>query len=544
MATNTNIQIVRGNLMLGGDITTDEVTPTFSVDRQNARVAIGTDASSVPDPYTMYVSGEMYATRLHGDGSQLTGLTDSAWGPAGDDISYVDGDVSIGITESNGKRLRVHESGNDVLVVDGANLRVGVATGSPNANLHVEGNVYVSSNLEVSNINFTGSFNQNGTPFESSPWTTTGDDLSYTTGNVGIGTPSPDANLHVEGNIYVSSNLEVDGATISTITEPPTPAWATSIGGTSSDYGYGIATDGAGNVYVTGNYQGTATFAPGTTLTSAGSSDAFVAKYNTSGTAQWATSIGGTSSDYGYGIATDSAGNVYVTGRYVLTADFGSGVSITSAGSYDAFFAKYNTSGIVQWATSIGGTFSIDAGYGIATDSAGNVYVTGYHDGTVTIGSTTLTSAGNYDAFVAKYSSLKNLRIYTGLEVGTANLFVDTVNSRVGIGTTTPGYTLDVQGDLNVSGTTTNVSDKRLKSNVHVIENALEKVGKLSGYTFTMNNKQNAGVIAQEVLEVLPEVVGGSEETTYSVAYGNMASLFIEAIKELKHKVETLENRI
>ena len=297
MAANTNIQIVRGNLVLGGDITTDEVTPTFSVDRQNARVAIGTDASSVSDPYTMYVSGEMYATRLHGDGSQLTGLTDSAWGPAGDDISYVDGDVSIGIADSNGKRLRVHESGNDVLVVDGANLRVGVATGSPNANLHVEGNVYVSSNLEVSNINFTGSFNQNGTPFESSPWTTTGDDLSYTTG-------------------------------------------------------------------------------------------------------------------------------------------------------------------------------------------------------------------------------------------------------RVGIGTSTPGYTLDVQGDLNVSGTTTNVSDKRLKSNVHVIENALEKVGKLSGYTFTMNNKQNAGVIAQEVLEVLPEVVGGSEETTYSVAYGNMASLFIEAIKELERKVETLENRI
>ena len=73
MAANTNIQIVRGNLVLGGDITTDEVTPTFSVDRQNARVAIGTDASSVSDPYTMYVSGEMYATRLHGDGSDLTG---------------------------------------------------------------------------------------------------------------------------------------------------------------------------------------------------------------------------------------------------------------------------------------------------------------------------------------------------------------------------------------------------------------------------------------------------------------------------------------
>jgi len=120
---------------------------------------------------------------------------------------------------------------------------------------------------------------------------------------------------------------------------------------------------------------------------------------------------------------------------------------------------------------------------------------------------------------------------------------VDTSTSNVGIGTNAPGYTLDVQGDLNVSGTTTNVSDKRLKSNVHMIENALEKVGKLSGYTFTMNNKQNAGVIAQEVLEVLPEVVGGSEETTYSVAYGNMASLFIEAIKELKREIEVLKTK-
>jgi hypothetical protein len=793
MATNTNIQIVRGNLVLGGDITTDEVTPTFSVDRQNARVAIGTDASSVSDPYTMYVSGEMYATRLHGDGSQLTGLTDSAWGPAGDDISYVDGDVSIGITESNGKRLRVHESGNDVLVVDGANLRVGVATGSPNANLHVEGNVYVSSNLEVSNINFTGSFNQNGTPFKSSLWTTTGDDLSYTTGKVGVGTLSPNANLHVEGNVYVSSNLEVGRTTISTTgsDDPPTVSWAKSIGGTgydngqaiatdsdgnvyvvgqyldsvtigstildsegsndafvakydtsgtvqwarsiggaSFDYGYGIATDSAGNVYVTGRYVGSVTIESITLNSTAGSSDAFVAKYDTSGTVQWATSIGGTGSDdgygiatdsggnvyvignyssdsitiesitlysnsasndafvakydtsgtvqwaksiggtnfdSGYGIATDSAGNVYVIGRYVGSVTIGS-TTLESEGATDAFVAKYDTSGTVQWARSIGGSFSdtgqaiatdsagnvyvigryygiatiesitltsvsgsddgfvakydtngtvqwagkiggtrSDSGYGIATDSDGNVYVTGRYADSVTIGSTTLDSEGSNDAFVAKYDTSgtvqwakniggtgsdtgygiatdsdgnvyvtgtyagsvtigsttldsnsasndgfvvkysappKYLRINTGLEVGTANLYVGTVSGRVGIGTSTPGYTLDVQGDLNVSGTTTNVSDKRLKSNVHVIENALEKVGKLSGYTFTMNNKQNAGVIAQEVLEVLPEVVGGSEETTYSIAYGNMAGLFIEAIKELKRKVETLENRI
>ncbi|MDB4346063.1 SBBP repeat-containing protein [bacterium] len=732
MATNTNIQIVQGNLVLGGDITTDEVTPTFSVDRQNARVAIGTDASSVSDPYTMYVSGEMYATRLHGDGSQLTGLTDSAWGPAGDDISYVDGDVSIGITESNGKRLRVHESGNDVLVVDGANLRVGVATGSPNANLHVEGNVYVSSNLEVgkttistlsdgpptvswaTSIGGTGTDSGEGIATDSGgnvyvigqysgsvtigsttlpdtgssdafvakydtsgtvQWATSigggGSDYGHgiatdSNGNVyvigryngsvtigsttlngtgvsdvfvakydtsgtvqwatSIGGTSTDYGFGIatdsSGNVYVigryTGNVTIGSTTldgtgngdvfVAKYDTSGTDQWARSIGGTGPDYGYGIATDSSGNVFVTGRYRGgTITFAPDTTLTNAGpfTDDAFVAKYDTSGTFQWARGFGGWDSDNGYGIATDSSGNVYVTGGftgsvtigsitltgwdfenafvakydtsgtvqwakgisgqfttargygiatdsdgnvyvtgyYYTTATFAPGTTLTSAGSTDAFVAKYDTSGTVQWATSIGGT-GTDYGYGIATDSGGNVYVTGQYSGSVTIGSTTLPDTGSNDAFVAKYSPSKYLHINKGLEVGTANLYVDTASGRVGIGTSTPGYTLDVQGDLNVSGTTTNVSDKRLKSNVHVIENALEKVGKLSGYTFTMNNKQNAGVIAQEVLEVLPEVVSGSEETTYSVAYGNMSGLLVEAIKELTAQLKTERERV
>ena len=324
-----------------------------------------------------------------------------------------------------------------------------------------------------------------------------------------------------------------------------TVQWARGFGGGDYDNGYGIATDSSGNVYVTGGFTGSVTIGPGTTLTgSEFFENAFVAKYDTSGTAQWAKGITGQFTNArGYGITTDSDGNVYVTGYYYPTATFAPGTTLTSVGSYDPFVAKYDTSGTVQWATSIDGTGS-DNGYGIATDSGGNVYVVGdYTNGSITIGSTTLTSAGTTDAFVAKYSPSKYLHINTGLEVGTANLYVDTASGRVGIGTSTPGYTLDVQGDLNVSGTTTNVSDKRLKSNVQVIGNALEKVDKLSGYTFTMNDKRNAGVIAQEVLEVLPEVVGGSEETTYSVAYGNMAGLFIEAIKELKREIEILKTK-
>jgi hypothetical protein len=81
----------------------------------------------------------------------------------------------------------------------------------------------------------------------------------------------------------------------------PTPniAALASAGGTSSDVGFGIAVDGSGSVYVTGYYQGTATFGT-TSKTSAGFSDIFVAKYNSSGALQWVQSAGGTSDDVGH----------------------------------------------------------------------------------------------------------------------------------------------------------------------------------------------------------------------------------------------------
>jgi len=168
--------------------------------------------------------------------------------------------------------------------------------------------------------------------------------------------------------------------------------WVESAGGSGEDFGFGIAVDSLGNVYITGNYQGAASF-DSVTKTSAGGFDIFVAKYNSSGSIQWAQSAGGASNDYGQAIAIDDNGNSYITGYYYDAITFGT-ISKTSKGSADIFIAKYNTSGAVQWAQSAGGT-SADLANGIALDSIGNVYVTGYYQGTINFnGSFKISSGG------------------------------------------------------------------------------------------------------------------------------------------------------
>ena len=100
--------------------------------------------------------------------------------------------------------------------------------------------------------------------------------------------------------------------------------------------------------------------------------------------------------------------------------------------------------------------------------------------------------------------------------------------------------------DMSEAGATTfnndvtAFSDKRLKENIETIENALDKVTKLRGVFFDRNGKRGTGVIAQEVQEVMPEVVHTNQEYL-SVAYGNLVGLLIESIKELSAEVKSLK---
>jgi hypothetical protein len=117
------------------------------------------------------------------------------------------------------------------------------------------------------------------------------------------------------------------------------------------------------------------------------------------------------------------------------------------------------------------------------------------------------------------------------------------IGGSVGIGTSAPSYALHVVGGIYATGDIVGFSDRRFKTNINIIESALSKLHKLNGYTYDLQtdttNKRHTGLIAQEVKEVLPEAVYQEEnEGTYSIAYGNMAGIIVEAIKELDNKYQ------
>jgi len=143
----------------------------------------------------------------------------------------------------------------------------------------------------------------------------------------------------------------------------------------------------------------------------------------------------------------------------------------------------------------------------------------------------------------------------------TDQAYISFFGNNIGVGVINPGYTLDVGGQCHASSFPTS-SDKRFKENVKEIDNALEKVKKLRGVYFNWNKfyretlkideteDREIGLIAQEVKEVVPEVIttfereaDGKKEKYYSVEYARLSALLINAIKELAEKVENLEKK-
>jgi hypothetical protein len=178
--------------------------------------------------------------------------------------------------------------------------------------------------------------------------------------------------------------------------------WSARFGGSGNDTGMAISTDAGGNVFVIGSFEGTASFGGGN-LSSSGQRDVFVAKYGPSGQHLWSKKFGGSGDEVGYGLAVDTAGDVFISGKFQNSVNFG-GSNLTSAGGDDIFLAKLSgANGGHIWSKSMGAA-SGDASLGVDVDAVGNVYMTGYFTGSVNFGGGALSSSG-LDVFVAKYTS-------------------------------------------------------------------------------------------------------------------------------------------
>lgn len=219
---------------------------------------------------------------------------------------------------------------------------------------------------------------------------------------------SVDFDAGATADIHHSSGLK-DGFLLQ-LSSSGSFAWAKSFGGSGDDYVRSIDLDAGGNVLLAGSFQNTADFDPGSaafSLTSKGLSDVFVLKLNTSGDYLWSVSKGGLLDDEAYGIAVDASGNVIITGMFSGIVDFdgGSGSRVLSSiGLSDAFILKLNASGSFAWAHNMGGLLG-DIGNSVGTDPAGNIYVAGVFQGSISLGSTSLIAVGMSDAFLAKITS-------------------------------------------------------------------------------------------------------------------------------------------
>jgi hypothetical protein len=239
----------------------------------------------------------------------------------------------------------------------------------------------------------------------------TSDGTTYVAGyssstGLATGTPAP----------FQSFNFGVTyDAFVAKYTAAGALSFATYFGGFGTNtQAMGIALDNAvsPSIYVTG-YTTSAGLESGTFIhqgTNAGLNDAFVVKFNNSGSSRtWCTYYGGADNDYAYGITLDANNNIYITGQTASTTGIASGSAYQTAisGTIDAFLAKFNsTLGSLTWATYYGGSAQ-DQAYGVACDGSNNPVITGQTNsinGIATTGEADTVLNGTNDAFVAQFS--------------------------------------------------------------------------------------------------------------------------------------------
>jgi hypothetical protein len=288
-------------------------------------------------------------------------------------------------------------------------------------------------------------------------------------GNAYVAGDTQSADFPVAGGVQSVLGGRTD-AFVTKLTSSGAISFSTYLGGSNDEHAGGIAVDSSGNIYVAGgtfsvNFPLAAPFQ----ATNGGSQDAFVTKISTSPQIVYSTYLGGSGGQVGApeqanAIAVDATGAAYVTGvtnstNFPVTA----GVFQTAfTGVQDAFIAKLNPAGSPVYSTYLGGS-SFDWASGIAVDSAGNAYVTGYtaSAGFPVVGAVQAAFNGFYDAFVSELNPLGNglkfSTLYGGTSADQTNAIALDTSGNMFVGGQTSSVDLRLQGPIqssNVGGST------------------------------------------------------------------------------------------
>ena len=515
-------QLQIGNKTIAIDPSTDTLAFTNTADATLVRLVVqelqigGSNSvvlTATPNGSISFTSCNAVAQSLE-TGSFLASQLGTASAPV---FSFT-ADSNTGMWSPGENQLALSANGAECLRLNNSGF-IGIGTTTPVVSLDVAGAVRTTSNLLVAGSTVvTGALTSSNNLTVGGSAAVTGNLTS--TGFLGVGTASPQAPLHVVGDIRTASNLLVAGTTI--VTGALTSSNNLTVGGTASVTG---TLSGAGNLLIAGTTIVTGALTSSNNLT-----------------------VSGTSTLTGN---VTASGDMLVGGNFTVTGDMTINGNTTTVNTTsllvedNIIMINKNQTGIPP--ANLQSGIEIERGdspnYFFLFDESNDSFKIGLSNGLQIV-------ATRDDAPTTSgipYWDPVNLKFTTR-----ANLVVNSNNGFIGIGNAVGSYPLHITASLSnasiyCSHDIVAFSDRRVKTDLQKIENALEKVNSISGYTFirsdqdmSVEQKRVAGVIAQEVLEVLPEVVHTNDEGFLSVAYGNMAGLFIEAIKDLSKKVDNL----
>jgi len=378
-------------------------------------------------------------------------------------------------------------------------------------------------------------------------------------GNVGIGTTNPQASLDVNGDILSRSNFALYNSNFIR-TDSDLLYLDSRLGGriinsntqfvNGSTTGYSIYdNNSSGAVTISVINEGTINNIPNSTAKAMKISYSAAATPSPGYGGFYVAIVNSTSN----GVVT--AYNQYRKGQRIvhkIMANIPSGRTIEWASN------PYGDNGFFTWLTSQSGTGNWEEYIGIQQiGTTGTFSSTGFYY--ISTGANTA-----FDWYVAECQLIdldtpSEVQYSSGITIGYDTSYNSVtagfgglgvlgsvlIGGNLGVGTTGPAYKLDVLGTIRATGDVIAYSDARVKDNIEPIENALEKVISLRGVSYnrkdTDDKSRKIGVIAQEVLPIIPEVVSKDQNGNYSVAYGNMVGLLIEAVKEQQKQIDELK---